>query len=115
LVVDNLTSGGKIDAPVGQRIFWAAEGTVAAVLLIGGGLQALQTATIVTGLPFAILIVMCFSLYKGLDEDYKKLKKGIAKELENYEEIVSELVKNKIVISKTKSIIMAEKKTSWSL
>jgi choline/glycine/proline betaine transport protein len=32
LVVDNLT-GGKIDAPVGQRIFWAiAEGTVAAVL-----------------------------------------------------------------------------------
>jgi choline/glycine/proline betaine transport protein len=23
LVVDNLTSGGKIDAPVGQRIFWA--------------------------------------------------------------------------------------------
>jgi choline/glycine/proline betaine transport protein len=33
LVVDNLTSGGKIDAPVGQRIFWAiAEGTVAAVL-----------------------------------------------------------------------------------
>jgi choline/glycine/proline betaine transport protein len=49
---------------------------LAAVLLIGGGLQALQTATIVTGLPFAyILIVMCFSLYKGLDEDYKKLKK----------------------------------------
>jgi choline/glycine/proline betaine transport protein len=33
LVVDNLTSGGKIDAPVGQRIFWAlAEGGVAAVL-----------------------------------------------------------------------------------
>jgi hypothetical protein len=37
---------------------------------------------------------MCFSLYKGLDEDYKK-KAGIAKELENYEEIVSELVKTK--------------------
>jgi choline/glycine/proline betaine transport protein len=35
LVVDNLT-GGKIDAPVGQRIFWAiAEGTVAAVLFYG--------------------------------------------------------------------------------
>jgi choline/glycine/proline betaine transport protein len=96
LVVDNLTSGGKIDAPVGQRIFWAlAEGAVAAALLIGGGLQALQTATIVTGLPFAlILIVMCFSLYRGLDEDFKKLKKRESqKELENYEEIVSELVK----------------------
>jgi choline/glycine/proline betaine transport protein len=94
-VVDNLTSGGKIDAPVGQRIFWAlAEGSIAAVLLIGGGLQALQTATIVTGLPFAlILIVMCFSLYKGLDEDLKKLKKRESqKELENYEEIVSDIV-----------------------
>jgi choline/glycine/proline betaine transport protein len=38
---------------------------------------------------------MCFSLYKGLDEDYKKLKSGNPKELENYEEIVSELVKTK--------------------
>ncbi len=98
LVVDNLTSGGKIDAPVGQRIFWAiAEGGVAAVLLIGGGLQALQTATIVTGLPFAvILIIMCFSLYKGLSEDLQKLKKRESqKELENYEEIVSAIVKKR--------------------
>jgi len=96
LVVDNLTSGGKIDAPVSQRIFWAiAEGSIAAVLLIGGGLQALQTATIVTGLPFAlILIVMCFSLYKGLSEDLKKLnKRASQKELENYEEIVADIIK----------------------
>jgi choline/glycine/proline betaine transport protein len=98
LVVDSLTTGGKIDAPVGQRIFWAiVEGSVAAVLLIGGGLQALQTATIVTGLPFAIiLIVMCFSLYKGLSEDLRKLKKRESqKELENYEEIVSTIVKKR--------------------
>lgn len=95
LVIDSLTSGGKIDAPVGQRIFWAvAEGTVAAVLLIGGGLQALQTASIVTGLPFAfILLFMCYSLYKGLSEDYNKMEvKKSQKERENYEEIVSELV-----------------------
>jgi choline/glycine/proline betaine transport protein len=100
LVVDNLTSGGKIDAPVGQRIFWAiTEGGVAAVLLLGGGLQALQTATIVTGLPFAvILIVMCFSLYKGLNEDLKKLnKRESQKDLKNYEEIVSEIVKKQSV------------------
>jgi choline/glycine/proline betaine transport protein len=95
LVIDSLTSGGKIDAPVGQRIFWAlTEGTVAAVLLIGGGLQALQTATIVTGLPFAlILMVMCYSLYKGLKEDLDKLKeKRSKKQRENYEEIVSGIV-----------------------
>lgn len=95
LVIDSLTSGGKIDAPVGQRIFWAVtEGSVAAVLLVGGGLQALQTATIVTGLPFAIiLLVMCYSLYKGLKEDMKKLEeKKSEKQMENYEEIVSEIV-----------------------
>ena len=98
LVVDSLTSGGKIDAPVGQRIFWAVtEGSVAAVLLIGGGLQALQTATIVTGLPFAIiLLIMCYSLYKGLKEDLRKLEeKKSEKQMENYEEIVSDIVKKR--------------------
>lgn len=98
LVVDSLTSGGKIDAPVGQRVFWAvAEGSIAAVLLIGGGLQALQTASIVTGLPFAlILLIMCYSLYKGLQEDYKKLEERESqKELDSYEEVISNIVKKR--------------------
>ena len=71
LVIDHLTSGGKLDAPVPQRIFWAVtEGLVAAVLLWGGGLGALQTASITTGLPFAlVLLVMCYSLYKGMERD----------------------------------------------
>ncbi len=105
LVIDSLTSGGKIDAPVGQRIFWAVtEGTVAAVLLVGGGLQALQTATIVTGLPFAIiLMVMCYSLYKGLNEDYKKLEeKRSQKQMDNYEEIVTDIVKKRNITATTK-------------
>ncbi|PRX48868.1 BCCT family transporter [Salegentibacter salegens] len=98
LVIDSLTSGGKIDAPKGQRIFWAVtEGAVAAVLLIGGGLQALQTATIVTGLPFAvILLIMCYSLYKGLKEDLVEMKdKKEQKEMENYEDIVNDIVKKR--------------------
>src|SRR5690625_2690205 len=72
LVVDNLTSGGKLDTPTSQRIFWALmEGLVAATLLIGGGLTALQTASIVTGLPFAIiLLVMVYSLYLGLRQEF---------------------------------------------
>ena len=98
LVIDSLTSGGKIEAPVGQRIFWAVtEGTVAAVLLIGGGLEALQTATIVTGLPFAvILIIMCYSLYKGLKEDYDKMqKKKTQKQMDDYEDVVKEIVQRR--------------------
>lgn len=65
LVVDHLTSGGKLDSPVPQRIFWAVmEGVVAATLLVGGGLSALQTASVLTGLPFTlILVIMIYSLY----------------------------------------------------
>lgn len=98
LVIDSLTSGGKIDAPVGQRVFWAvAEGTVAAVLLIGGGLQALQTASIVTGLPFAfILLFMCYSLYQGVREEYlKNEEKEAQKEMESYEEVISDIIRKR--------------------
>lgn len=68
LVIDHITSGGKLHAPVGQRIFWAAtEGAIAATLLLGGGLSALQAGSVSTGLPFALLLlVMCYSLYWGL-------------------------------------------------
>lgn len=71
LVVDHLVSGGKLDSPVPQRVFWAGmEGLLAAVLLLGGGLVALQTASITTGLPFAlVLLVMIYSLGRGLAEE----------------------------------------------
>ncbi|PSQ58207.1 MAG: glycine/betaine ABC transporter [Halobacteriales archaeon SW_9_67_25] len=76
LVIDHLTSGGKHDVPKTQRIFWAlTEGAVAAILLIGGGLTALQTAAISTGLPFAvILLLMCYTVYLGLDNEYQILE-----------------------------------------
>jgi choline/glycine/proline betaine transport protein len=71
LVVDLMTSGGKIDAPQGQKVFWACmEGAIAIALLIGGGLTALQSASISTGFPFAvILILVSISLLKALRKD----------------------------------------------
>jgi choline/glycine/proline betaine transport protein len=68
LVVDMLTSGGVEDSPVWQRIFWAVlEGVVAATLLVAGGLGALQTATIASALPFAVIMVlMCWGLLRAL-------------------------------------------------
>ena len=76
LVVDHLTSGGKLDSPKPQRVFWAImEGAVAVVLLIGGGLGALQTAAVATGLPFAIiLLVMCWSMHKAFKEELDMLE-----------------------------------------
>lgn len=71
LVIDSITAGGKIDAPVPQRVFWATvEGAIAAVLLWIGGteaIQALQAGAISSGLPFTlVLLLMCVSLLLGL-------------------------------------------------
>jgi len=73
LVIDTITAGGKVDAPVPQRIFWASfEGLVAIALLVGGGLTALQAMVISTGLPFtAVLLIMCFAIFKGLVSERK--------------------------------------------
>jgi len=69
LVIDIITSGGAEEPPVWQRIFWAiSEGGVASILLIVGGLTALQTAALTSALPFSIVIlVICYALYKGLN------------------------------------------------
>jgi len=77
MVIDIITAGGDPDPPVPQRLFWAImEGVVAAVLLMGGGLVALQTAAIATGLPFAIvLLFMCYSLRRGFF-NYKESTTG---------------------------------------
>ncbi len=69
LVIDIITSGGHTDPPVRQRVFWATmEGLVAAVLLVVGGdkaLEALQTASVATGLPFALVILfVAYSLIR---------------------------------------------------
>ncbi len=77
LVVDNLTSSGKKDSPKTQRVFWALmEGLIAlSVLLLGGkvALTTIQSAVIITGLPFSILlIIMMFSLKRELGISYKK-------------------------------------------
>ena len=71
LVIDTITAGGKTDAPVAQRAFWCIfEGLVAIVLLVGGGLGALQGAAIATGFPFAlVLLVMCWSTFRGLQAE----------------------------------------------
>lgn len=102
LVVDHLTSGGKLDSPVPQRVFWAVmEGVVAATLLIGGGLTALQTASVITGLPFAIiLIAIIYSLRAGLKQEYEieeivRAKLREVREDHVISEVVNEHLNNK--------------------
>jgi len=71
LVIDTITAGGKLDAPVSQRVFWCLfEGLVAITLLLGGGLAALQSAAIATGFPFAIVLMLaCIGIFMGVHEE----------------------------------------------
>lgn len=71
LVIDSITAGGKVDAPVPQRVFWASfEGLVAIVLLLGGGLAALQAMAVSTGFPFTIVLLLaCVAIMKGLSTE----------------------------------------------
>ncbi|MCC5995597.1 MAG: BCCT family transporter [Oceanicaulis sp.] len=62
LVKATLASGGTLTPPVWQRLVWAVlEGLVAAVLLVAGGLAALQSATIAAALPFTLVIMLAFA------------------------------------------------------
>ena len=76
LVVDTITSGGKTDAPVVQRVFWTTMlGVTASALLYGGGtgaLNALQAGTITAALPFTfVLLACCVTLTMGLMDEHK--------------------------------------------
>lgn len=75
LVVDTITSGGKVDAPRPQRIFWAVvEGLIAIVLLIGGGLSALQAGVTATAIPFSVLmLLMCYCIVVALKGEKIKI------------------------------------------
>ncbi|MFI8983043.1 BCCT family transporter [Ectopseudomonas khazarica] len=71
LVIDTITAGGKINAPVSQKMFWVImEGALAVALLLGGGLVALQAMAVSTGLPFTVvLLVGCVAIIKGLSSE----------------------------------------------
>jgi len=73
MVADIIASGGREDPALGSRLFWGIlEGLLAAVLLLAGGLVALQTGSITIGLPFCVIILlMCVSLTIGLKREVK--------------------------------------------
>lgn len=76
LVIDTITAGGKVDAPVPQRVFWCIfEGAVAIALLLGGGLAALQSMVISTGLLFTVILLgLCYCIFRGLQSERAETK-----------------------------------------
>src|SRR5690625_3488131 len=91
LVVDMLASGGHPNPPTWSRVLFAVlEGVVAAVLLLAGGLTALQAGALATALPFSIvLILMVLATVKALRNDVKAAEQ---EEFRNQLAIVAEEV-----------------------
>ncbi|MFG6177624.1 BCCT family transporter [Halomonas sp. THAF12] len=80
LVIDTITAGGKVDAPRPQRMFWAAvEGLIAIVLLLGGGLSALQAGVTATAIPFSIvMLLMCYTIIRALNGELRLMRRQVA-------------------------------------
>ena len=78
LVIDMVASGGDPNPPKWSRVLWASmAGLVAIVLLLAGGLSALQTGTIITALPFSfVMVAMCIATYRELKKEHKLLLRG---------------------------------------
>ncbi len=76
-VVAMLSEGGNLNPPVWNRVFWAVmEGVVAAVLLVAGGLSALQTTAILVAAPFSVVMVlMAVATAKALMAENKVIQR----------------------------------------
>ncbi len=70
-VLGMLSEGGTLNPSNKIKMTWGIiQSAVAAVLLISGGLEVLQTASIAAAFPFAIIMIfMCYSLLKGLQSE----------------------------------------------
>ena len=96
LVINTITAGTEGEnTPVWQRVLWSfMQGAVAIVLLLSGGLEALQTGVIAIGLPFAVvLLILCYSLHKGLKQEYLKGQKALkVKQEDSYRDTINRIV-----------------------
>lgn len=75
LAVSMMTTGGNKHPSSINRIFWAVlQGTVASILMVVGGVRALQSAAIITGAPFAIIcLITMLGLLRSFREDHGNL------------------------------------------
>jgi choline/glycine/proline betaine transport protein len=85
-VMNSIATNNAAKSPKWQMVFWGVMlGLLALVLLNAGGLQALQTLTLITALPFSIIICMfCYSLMKGLILDHDYYARGYSPAASNW-------------------------------
>lgn len=81
-VINSIASYGKTKFPRWQSVMWGTlMAMLAMVLLYSGGLDALQTMTVLMALPFAlIMIILSFCLLKGMVIDNSYFSRGLTKD-----------------------------------
>ncbi|MBL0385659.1 BCCT family transporter [Tumebacillus sp. ITR2] len=89
-VLGMLSSEGDLNPSNRVKITWGVlQAAIAVVLLLSGGLQALQTASIVTALPFSIImLLMCYSIHKALRAEYKEISRLRRKREQKLDELI---------------------------
>ncbi|WP_232336499.1 BCCT family transporter [Mucilaginibacter aquatilis] len=77
LVMDSISTRNNESSPNWQKVFWGLLlATLALMLLNAGGLQALQTMTLITALPFSVIMIFfAIALMKGLIIDHNYYSK----------------------------------------
>ncbi|WP_067727196.1 BCCT family transporter [Oceanobacillus damuensis] len=75
-ILGSMTSKGTLNPALVTKMIWGFLITaIAVVLLIAGGLEALQTASLTSALPFTlIMILMMISFMKFIKKDFKNKK-----------------------------------------
>jgi choline/glycine/proline betaine transport protein len=88
LVMGMISTGGHTEPRNWIRVFWAlATAAVAIALLLvgeGGGLVSIQTAAILTALPFSVVMVlMCIATGKALHDEHQRFLRAQRRQLRN--------------------------------
>ncbi|WP_456277361.1 glycine betaine uptake BCCT transporter [Bacillus sp. AK128] len=91
-VLGMLTSNGALNPATSTKLIWGVlQSSIAAVLLWSGGLNGLQTASIVAALPFALIVIlMVFSLNKALNQELYDQKRKERRRIKKLEELLKE-------------------------
>jgi len=103
-ILASMTTRGSLHPPLRVKMIWGVlMSAIAAVLLYSGGLNALQSASLVSALPFTIILLMLvFSMFKLLKREPVTVKPSEVRHFEDVETEVKRRAKEKNVRKRRK-------------
>lgn len=76
-ILSSMSTNGSLNPPIFVRVIWGVlMGAIALVLLLSSGLTGLQSASVVSALPFTIILLLIMvAFYKTLRKDFRSSPK----------------------------------------